>query len=110
MLESAETTWLKKLIVKKSTKLNIDQDDGSKNERLWNHYLQYNDRHFKRLPLCQLPWFPSLPFVGKKVDVIEHILDRLNCLNIEITQSQTYYDDLRHTNSAFVQFESQIAL
>lgn len=34
MLESAEITWLKKLIVKKSTKLNIDQDDEFKNERL----------------------------------------------------------------------------
>ena len=50
-----------------------------------------------------------IAFRWQKVDIIEHILDRLNCLNIKIKQSQTYYDDLRHTNSAFVQFESQIA-
>jgi len=39
-------------------------------EPLWKRYLSEKDRDHVRLPLFNLTWMPSIPFVGKKVDTI----------------------------------------
>ena len=110
ILESTEATWLKKLVARKTGKTKVVNQHGEmKNERLWNSYLRESDHDIKRLPIFDFNWFPSLPFIGKKVDVIEYSLQKLSRLNIEIEEAQTPSDDLRLANSDFVQFWGQIA-
>ena len=110
ILESTETAWPKTLVVEETNRTKaVDQHCEMKNERLWHSYLHESDRDTKRLPIFECNWFPSLPFIGKKVDVIEHSLERLRRLNIKIEEAQTSSDYLHLANSAFVQFQSQIA-
>ena len=56
------------------------------------------------------PWFPSLPLLGRKVDRIHHLRDRLRELNQEIElSSREQVDDRPLLNNAFVRFNDQIA-
>lgn len=57
-----------------------------------------------------MSWFPSLPLLGRKVDRIYHLRDRLQELNQEIELStRDQADDRPLLNNAFVRFNDQIA-
>ena len=83
-----------------------DEDDG---EPTWKTYLTEKDRDTMRLPLFGLKWMPALPLVGKKVDVIEHCRKELARLNLEIEEQQREPEQFPLMNSAFVQFNNQVA-
>ena len=83
-----------------------DEDDG---EPVWKQYLKDKDRETMRLPVFGLKWMPSLPLIGKKVDVIIHCQKELARLNLEIEKDQQEPDKYPLMNSAFIQFNNQVA-
>ncbi|KAI7213295.1 DUF221-domain-containing protein [Hortaea werneckii] len=82
-----------------------DQDE----EPRWRHYIEPKDRETVRLPLFAPAWFPSLPFVGEKVDRIYHLRRELARLNLEIEADQADVEKFPFMNSAFIQFNHQVA-
>lgn len=78
-------------------------------EAMWKHYLEAERRKTTRLPLFAKPWFPSLPFLGRKVDRIYHLRKTLNKLNQEIAAAQDREDPYPMLNNAFVQFNNRIS-
>jgi hypothetical protein len=78
-------------------------------DAVWKHYLEAERRKTIRLPLLAKPWFPSLPFLGRKVDRIYHLRRTLNKLNQEITATQDREDTYPMLNNAFVQFNNRIS-
>ncbi|KAI7093894.1 DUF221-domain-containing protein, partial [Hortaea werneckii] len=72
-------------------------------------YIEPKDRETVRLPLFAPAWFPSLPFVGEKVDRIYHLRRELARLNLEIEADQTDVEKFPFMNSAFIQFNHQVA-
>ena len=82
-----------------------DQGDGPR----WKRYLRENDRDYIRLSVSSLTWIPSIPFVGRKVDTIDHCWQELSRLNNEIDQDQQDPERYPLLNSAFIQFNTQEA-
>ncbi|KAK6340517.1 hypothetical protein TWF696_008843 [Orbilia brochopaga] len=76
-------------------------------EALWRKYLQPKDRETMRVPVAK--WMPSLPLIGRKVDVIYYCRQQLAILNEEIPKDQSRPEKFPLMNSAFLQFQSQIA-
>lgn len=62
-----------------------------------------------RLPIFGLSWMPSLPLLGKKVDKIDHCRKEVARLNLEIEMDQQQPEKFPLMNSAFVQFNHQVA-
>lgn len=87
--------------------LNEDYDDDKDGEAEWMKYIKAKDRDTIRLPLAG--WMPALPFVGKKVDKIYHLRRELARLNAEIEFDQEDADRFPLMNSAFIQFNHQVA-
>ena len=81
-------------------------DDG---EPLWKTYIKEKDRETMRLPIFDWGWMPSLPFIGEKVDTIDHCRKELARLNVEIEQDQREPEKFPLMNSAFIQFNNQVA-
>lgn len=81
-------------------------DDG---EPAWKTYLTENDRETMRLPVFGWSRMPSLPLIGKKVDAIDYCRKELARLNVEIEQDQREPEKFPLMNSAFVQFNHQVA-
>lgn len=80
------------------------QDDG---EPIWKEYLKESDRETMRLPVAK--WMFSLPLIGKKVDKIDYCRKELARLNLEIEQDQREPEKFPLMNSAFIQFNNQVA-
>jgi len=78
-------------------------------EPLWKRYLGEKDRDCMRLPIFNLSWMPSIPFVGRKVDTINHCWQEMARLNNEIDQDQQEPEKYPLTTSAFIQFNTQEA-
>ena len=78
-------------------------------EPLWKRYLGERDRDYMRLPVSNLTWMPSFPFVGRKVDTIHHCWQEMARLNNEIDQDQQEPDKYPLLTSAFIQFNTQQA-
>ncbi|KAL8694289.1 MAG: hypothetical protein Q9218_001057 [Villophora microphyllina] len=78
-------------------------------EPVWKKYLKDNDRDTMRLPLFGWQWMISLPFVGQKVDTIEYCRKEVARLNVEIEQDQKEPEKFPLMNSAFIQFNHQVA-
>jgi len=76
---------------------------------LWRKYLKPKDRDTMRLPLFNKSWWPSLPLIGKKVDTIYHCRKELARLNAEIADDQAHDERFPLMNSAFIQFNHQVA-
>jgi len=118
LLEAAETKLIAKA-VKAHEKLcyNASGSEKSPPTRLysessvpvWKQYLRDEDRACVRLPICGLAWVPGLPFIGRKVDVIEHCRQQLARLNTEIETDQLNPKKHPLLNSAFIRFHSQKA-
>ena len=81
-------------------------EDG---EPAWKTYLKEKDRETMRLPLFGWSWMPALPLIGEKVDTIDHCRKELARLNVEIEEDQRNPDRFPLMNSAFVQFNHQVA-
>ncbi|KAI4276994.1 MAG: hypothetical protein LQ337_002102 [Flavoplaca oasis] len=81
------------------------EDDGP----LWKDYLKEKDRDTMRLPIFGWQWMPALPFVGAKVDTIDYCRKEVARLNVEIEQDQKEPEKFPLMNSAFIQFNHQVA-
>ncbi|KAL9595258.1 MAG: hypothetical protein Q9219_006562, partial [cf. Caloplaca sp. 3 TL-2023] len=87
-----------------------DQEyDPREGEPLWKKYLKEKDRDTMRLPIFGWQWMPSLPLIGQKVDTIDHCRKELARLNVEIEQDQKEPEKFPLMNSAFIQFNHQVA-
>lgn len=76
---------------------------------LWRTYLKPKDRETMRLPVFSWDWWPSIPLIGKKVDTIYHCRKELARLNAEIDEDQAHPERYPLMNSAFIQFNHQVA-
>lgn len=83
------------------------QDEDGKPR--WCRFIQSNQRETMRLPIVNHPWFPAIPGIGKKTDKIEHLRNELARLNEEIEHDQAHENEFPVLDSAFVQFNDQIA-
>jgi len=86
---------------------NVDFKEEDFGEPLWKKYIKEEDRPSMRLPVFS--WLPSLPLIGKKVDTIYHCRKELARLNVEVEQDQQHSERFPVMNSAFVQFNHQVA-
>lgn len=82
----------------------FEEDDE---DAVWRKYLTEKDRDTHRLPVAS--WMFALPFVGQKVDTIYWCRKELARLNIEIEDDQANPNRFPLMNSAFIQFNHQVA-
>ena len=77
----------------------------------WQKYLRKKDRPTHRLPIFGWTpgWLPGLPLLNKKVDTIYWCREELARLNLEIDQDQQHPERFPLMNSAFIQFNHQLA-
>lgn len=78
---------------------------------VWERYLRAKDRPTHRL--ARFSWtpgfLPGLPFISEKVDTIYWCRERLAQLNMEIEMDQKHPERFPVMNSAFIQFNHQVA-
>ena len=77
----------------------------------WTKWLKKSDRPTHRLPKFDWTpsWLPGLPFVHTKVDSIYFYRRELARLNMEIEKDQNEHERYPKMNSAFIQFNNQVA-
>ncbi|KAF5018561.1 hypothetical protein F66182_9455 [Fusarium sp. NRRL 66182] len=75
----------------------------------WTKYLKKKDRPTHNLALFGQSWLFGIPFVTKKVDTIYWCREELARLNVEIEQDQNHPERYPLLNSAFIQFNHQVA-
>ncbi|ODH24174.1 hypothetical protein ACO22_05337 [Paracoccidioides brasiliensis] len=85
----------------------FEEDDYG--DPLWMKYVKEKDRETMRLPIFGWSWMPTIPLLGKKVDKIYHCRQELSRLNLEIEIDQQHPEKFPLMNSAFVQFNHQVA-
>ncbi|KAI9767469.1 MAG: hypothetical protein M1840_005698 [Geoglossum simile] len=88
---------------------NEGHEEDDYGEPMWKRYLSESDRETMRLPIFGWTWMPSLPLLGKKVDTIYYCRKEVARLNVEIEQGQQDPERYPLMNSAFVQFNHQVA-
>ncbi|KAL1955363.1 hypothetical protein VTO42DRAFT_8645 [Malbranchea cinnamomea] len=88
---------------------NENYNDDDYGEPMWKKYIKPKDRETMRLPIFGWSWMPSLPLLGKKVDTIDYCRRELARLNLEIEIDQQHPERFPLMNSAFVQFNHQVA-
>ena len=88
---------------------NLDLDAEDLGEPEWKKYVREKDRETMRLPVFGLKWVPSLWLIGKKVDTIDHCQKEVARLNLEIEVDQQNSENFPLMNSAFIQFNHQVA-
>ena len=91
-----------------------DERDGPDNDpdARWRRFLEPSNRDTTRLTPWSPLWLPFLPswlFIGKKVDTIYHCRNELARLNLEIQLDQQRPERFPLMNSAFIQFNQQVA-
>ncbi|KAL9130321.1 MAG: hypothetical protein Q9217_001460 [Psora testacea] len=84
-----------------------EQFDPNEGEPKWRQYLEEKDRETMRLPIFE--WMFAIPLIGKKVDTIYYCRKELARMNLEIEQDQIQPEKYPPMNSAFVQFNHQVA-
>lgn len=77
----------------------------------WEKHLRKRDRPTHRLPVFSWTpgWLPGLPLLNKKVDTIYWCRKELARLNLEIEMDQQHPERFPLMNSAFIQFNHQLA-
>ncbi|KAJ5770548.1 uncharacterized protein N7511_002599 [Penicillium nucicola] len=88
---------------------NENFDNENYGEPLWKEYIRPKDRDTMRLPIFGWSWMPSIWLLGKKVDTIDYCRKELARLNLEIEIDQQHPERFPLMNSAFVQFNHQVA-
>ena len=91
------------------TGLYKDDTEEDDKDAAWRKYLKPKDRETMRIPLFNKSWWPSLPLIGKKVDTIYYCRKELARLNYEIAEDQANPERFPLMNSAFIQFNHQVA-
>lgn len=86
---------------------NFEKEDLG--EPLWKKYIRQKDRETMRLPIFGISWMPSIWLLGKKVDTIDHCRKEVARLNLEIEVDQQHPEKFPLMNSAFIQFNHQVA-
>lgn len=88
----------------------FDKDyDPNEGKPAWKAFLKDKDRDTMRLPIFGWQWMISLPLIGKKVDTINYCRQEVARLNLEIEQDQKEPEKFPLMNSAFIQFNHQVA-
>ncbi|KFY68926.1 hypothetical protein V496_00677 [Pseudogymnoascus sp. VKM F-4515 (FW-2607)] len=86
---------------------NYKEDEA---KALWNKYIKKTDRSTHRIPRLGIGFLPYIcPWINKKVDTIYWCREELARLNVEIEYDQDHSDNFPRANSAFIQFNQQIA-
>jgi len=85
------------------------QFDNDDEDAVWRKYIEEKDRDTMRLPIRGWQWMPSLPLVGEKVDTIYYCRREVARLNTEIEDDQAHPERFPLMNSAFIQFNHQVA-
>ena len=88
---------------------NEDFEDSEQGEPLWMKYIEAKNRDTWRLPWFQWNWWPTIWLIGKKVDAIDYCRKELARLNVEIETDQKHPENFPLMNSAFIQFNHQVA-
>jgi hypothetical protein len=91
------------------TAMSEDFDDDKDENATWRKYISDKERETMRLPVVKQDWFPALPWVGEKVDRIYYCRRELARLNAEIEADQANAESFPYMNSAFIQFNHQVA-
>ena len=86
-----------------------DLDEDVDGEPYWRRYLEPKERETMRVPILSPTWCPSLPLIGKKVDRIYWLRRELARMNLEIELDQSEPEKYPFMNSAFIQFNHQVA-
>lgn len=86
---------------------NFDSEDFG--EPTWKKYIKQKNRDTMRLPIFGWSWMPSIWLMGKKVDTIDHCRKEVARLNLEIEIDQQHPERFPLMNSAFIQFNHQVA-
>jgi hypothetical protein len=78
---------------------------------VWEKFLLAKDRPTHRLPKFSWTpgWLPGLPLINEKVDTIYWCREQLARLNLEIEMDQKHPERFPLMNSAFIQFNHQVA-
>jgi hypothetical protein len=89
------------------TEYNEIKEEGAE----WQRWVKAKDRPTHRLARFDWTpgWLPSLPLVSKKVDTIYWCRAELARLNAEIEEDQEHPERYPTMNSAFIQFNNQVA-
>lgn len=88
---------------------NREWDEDQDGEPYWRRYLEPKERETIRVPIFSSTWCPSVPLVGNKVDRIYWLRRELARLNLEIEMDQNDVERFPFMNSAFIQFNHQVA-
>jgi calcium permeable stress-gated cation channel len=90
---------------------NQDYKEDVPGGALWGKYIKESDRPSHRV--ARFSWtpdfLPSLPFISPKVDTIYWCREHLARLNVEIEEDQKHPERYPLMNSAFIQFNHQVA-
>ncbi|KAJ5933702.1 hypothetical protein N7454_006031 [Penicillium verhagenii] len=86
---------------------NFEKEDYG--EPLWKKYIRQKDRKTWRLPWFKWRKWPTIWLIGKKVDTIDYCRKELARLNLEIEIDQQNPERFPLMNSAFIQFNHQVA-
>ncbi|KAK0390989.1 hypothetical protein NLU13_0491 [Sarocladium strictum] len=88
---------------------NPDYTEEMDAEAEWAKYLKKKKRPTHHLPLFGVMALPGIPFITKKVDTIYYCREELARLNLEIEEDQKHPERYPLMNSAFIQFDHQVA-
>ena len=86
-----------------------DSYEENEGEPAWKKYLRPEDRDTMRLPAFGISWLSWVPFIGAKVDTIDYCRKEVARLNLEIETDQKDPAKFPLMNSAFIQFNHQVA-
>ncbi|KAH7068142.1 hypothetical protein BKA63DRAFT_451362 [Paraphoma chrysanthemicola] len=104
-LKESEREKIKYDIVGLYNEASAEDDENA----MWRLYIKPKDRETMRIPLFNKSWWPSLPLIGKKVDTIYYCRREVARLNAEIADDQAHPERFPLMNSAFIQFNHQVA-
>ncbi|KAJ5087869.1 hypothetical protein N7456_011485 [Penicillium angulare] len=88
---------------------NEDFDNQDYGEPLWKKYIRAKDRDTWRLPIFKWSKWPTIWLIGRKVDTIDYCRKELARMNLEIEIDQQHPERFPLMNSAFIQFNHQVA-
>jgi calcium permeable stress-gated cation channel len=86
-----------------------DEFEGDAEKAVWRKHIKEKDRDTMRLPIFGWQWMFPLPLIGQKVDTIHYCRKEVARLNAEIEEDQANPDRFPLMNSAFIQFNHQLA-
>lgn len=92
-----------------ATAYNVEYKEDQEDPAEWEKWLTKKNRPTHRLPLFGVTWLFGVPFITKQVDTIYWCREQLARLNVEIEEDQKHPERFPLMNSAFIQFNHQVA-